>query len=78
MRYYILQDNDYHDMIQVDAVTRRTSGWSSLPGFISLDEFRTDGVFWVHSDEKFSTCEHNVLLISDEIITKQTSPELFI
>ena len=46
MRYYILQDNDYHDMIQVDSVTRDNSGWSSMPGFISLDTFRTDYVRW--------------------------------
>ena len=78
MRYYILQDNDYRDIIQVDSVTRSTSGWSSTPGFISLDTFRTDCVRWGNSHDKFSTYNHKVLLTSDEKITKQTNPEFFI
>ena len=77
MRYYILQD-DYYDMIQVDSVTRSTSGWSSIPGFISLDTFRTDCVRWGNSHDKFSTYDHKVLLTSDEKITRQTNPELFL
>ena len=78
MRYYILQDNDHHDMIQVDSITRETSGWSSMSGFISLDKFRADGVFWGSNDEKFSTHNYKVLLTSDEKITRQTNPELFL
>ena len=78
MRYYILQDNDYHDIIQVDSVTRSTSGWSSIPGFISLDTFRTDCVRWGNSQDKFSTYDYRILLTSDEKITKQSHPELFI
>ena len=78
MRYYILQDIDYHDIIQVDSVTRSTSGWSSIPGFISLDTFRTDRVRWGNSNSKFSTHNYRVLLTSDEKITKQTNPELFL
>ena len=77
MRYYILQDNDY-DIIQVDSVTRSTSGWSSIPGFISLDTFRTDCVRWGNSHDKFSTYNYKILLTSDEKITKQSHPELFI
>ncbi len=77
MRYYILQDNDYHDMIQVDSVTRSTSGWSSIPGFISLDTFR-DCVRWGNSHNEFSTYNYKVLLTSDEKITRQTNPELFL
>ena len=78
MRYYILQDNDYHDMVQVDSVTRSTSGWSSMPGFISLDTFRTDCVRWGNSHDKFSTHNYKVLLTSAEKITRQTNPEFFI
>ena len=78
MRYYILQDNDYHDIIQVDSVTRSTSGWSSIPGFISLDTFRTDYIRWGNSHDKFSTYNYRILLTSDEKITKQSHPELFI
>ena len=78
MRYYILQDNDYHDMIQVDSVTRSTSGWSSTPGFISLDTFRTDCIRWGNRHDKFSTYNYKVLLTSDEKITRQTNPELFL
>ena len=77
MRYYILQCSK-GDLIQVDSITRETSGWSSLSGFISLDKFRTDGVSWGRSDEKFSTHRYKVLLTSDEKITKYTHPELFI
>ena len=77
MRYYILQCSK-GDLIQIDSITRETSGWSSLSGFISLDKFRTDGVFWVRNDEKFSTYRYKVLLTSDEKITKQTNPELFL
>ena len=78
MRYYILQDNDYHDIIQVDSVTRSTSGWSSMPDFISLDTFRTDCVRWGNSHDKFSTYNYRILLTTDEKITKQSHPELFI
>ena len=78
MRYYILQDNDYRDIIQIDSVTRSTSGWSSMPGFISLDTFRADSVCWGNSHDKFSTHNYKVLLTSDEKITKQTNPELFL
>ena len=77
MRYYILQCSK-GDLIQIDSITRETSGWSSLSGFISLDKFRTDGVFWGRNDEKFSTYRYKVLLTSDEKITKQTNPELFL
>ena len=77
MRYYILQDNDDPDMIQVDSVTRSTSGWSSMPGFISLDTFR-DCMCWDSSHDKFSTHNYKVLLTSDEKITRQTNPELFL
>ena len=78
MRYYILQDIDYRDIIQVDSGTRSTSGWNSMPGFISLDTFRTDGLRWGNSNSKFSTYNYRVLLTSDEKITKQTNPELFL
>ena len=78
MRYYILQDDNYPDIIQVDSVTRSTSGWSSMPGFISLDTFRTDCVRWGDSHDKFSTYNYRILLTSDEKITKQTNPELFL
>ena len=78
MRYYILQDIDYHNIIQVDSVTRSNSGWSSMPGFISLDTFRPDCVRWGNSHDKFSTYNYKVLLTSDEKITKQTNPEFFI
>ena len=78
MRYYILQDNDHHDIIQVDSVTRSTSGWSSIPGFISLDTFRADYIRWGNSHDKFSTYNYRILLTSDEKITKQSHPELFI
>ena len=78
MRYYILQDIDYNDIIQVDSVTRSTSGWSSAPGFISLDTFRTDCVRWGNSNNEFSTYNYKVLLTSDEKITKQSHPEFFI
>ena len=53
MRYYILQDNDYHDII-------------------------TDCVRWGNSHDKFSTHNYKVLLTSDEKITRQTNPELFL
>ena len=78
MRYYILQDDNYPDIIQVDSVTRSTSGWSSMPGFISLDTFRTDCVRWGDSHDKFSTYNYRILLTSAEKITKQTNPEFFI
>ena len=78
MRYYILQDNDHHDIIQVDSVTRSTSGWNSTPGFISLDTFRADCVRWGNSHDKFSTHNYKILLTSDELIPPQSHPELFI
>ena len=78
MRYYILQDTDYYGMIQVDSVTRSTSGWSSIPGFTSLDTFRTDYIRWGDSHNEFSTYNYKVLLTSDEKITRQTNPELFL
>ena len=77
MRYYVLQD-DRGDLIQVDAITRKTSSWSNLNNFISLDVFVKNTSFWAIYDPIFSTYNYTVLLCSDKKITKQTNPELFI
>ena len=77
MRYYVLQD-DRGDLIQVDSITRKTSSWSNLDNFISLDVFVENTSFWAIYDPIFSTYNYTVLLCSDKKITKQTNPELFI
>ena len=77
MRYYILQSID-GALIQVDSVTRKTSSWSSAGNFISLDTFIENTSFWDINNPTFSTRNYKVLLTSDEKITKQTNPELFI
>ena len=77
MRYYILQD-DKGDLIQVDSITRKTSSWSNLDNFISLDVFIKDISFWDKNNPKFDTYGYRTLLTSDEKITKRSHPELFI
>ena len=77
MRYYILQDKK-GALIQVDSITRKTSSWSDYDTFTSLDIFVEKTCFWGNSHDKFSTHNYKVLLTSDEKITKQSHPELFI
>ena len=77
MRYYILQD-DRGDLIQVDSITRKTSSWSNLDNFTSLDVFIKNISFWDIHNPTFNTYKYTVLICSDEKITKQTNPELFI
>ena len=77
MRYYVLQD-DRGDLIQVDSITRKTSSWSNLNNFISLDVLIKDKSFWDINNPTFNTYNYTVLVYSDEKITKQTNPELFI
>ena len=77
MRYYVLQD-DRGDLIQVDSITRKTSSWSNLDIFISLDTFIENTSFWDINNPTFNTYNYTVLVYSDEKITKQTNPELFI
>ena len=77
MRYYILQDTD-GVLIQVDSVTRKTSSWSNLDNFTSLDVFVENTSFWAIHNPIFSTCDYTVLLCSNKKITKQSHPELFI
>ena len=77
MSYYILQATD-GALIQVDSVTRKTSNWSSSDNFISLDTFIENASFWDINNPTFNTYNCTVLVYSDEKITKQTNPELFI
>ena len=77
MRYYILQ-YDEGELIQVDSITRKTSNWSSSDNFISLDTFIENTSFWDINNPTFNTYNYTVLVYSDEKITKQTNPELFI
>ena len=75
MRYYILQTNK-GALIQVDSITRKTSNWSDSNTFKSLDTFIES--FWDKGNPKFDTYNYKILLTSDEKITKQSHPELFI
>ena len=77
MRYYILQDSE-GALIQVDSITRKTSSWSDSDIFTSLDIFIENISFWDKNNPKFDTYDYRILLTSDEKITKQTNPELFI
>ena len=77
MRYYILQDNE-GALIQVDSITRKTSSWSDSDIFTSLDIFIEKISFWDKTNPKFDTYDYRILLTSDEKITKQSHPELFI
>ena len=76
MRYYILQDIEC-DLIQVDSVTRKTSSWSRFDNFTSLDVF-VENTYWDINNPTFNTYKYTVLVCSNEKITKQTNPELFI
>ena len=77
MRYYILQYSK-GALIQVDSTTRKTSNWSDSDNFTSLDTFIENTSFWDINNPKFDTYNYRILLTSDEKITKQTNPELFI
>ena len=77
MRYYILQSID-GELIQVDSVTRKTSSWSSAGNFISLDTFIENTSFWSKYNPTFDTYNYTIVCCSDEKITKQSHPELFI
>ena len=77
MRYYILQDSE-GALIQVDSITRKTSSWSDSDIFTSLDIFIEKISFWDKNNPKFDTYDYRILLTSDEKITKQSHPELFI
>ena len=77
MRYYILQSSK-GALIQVDSITRKTSSWSDYDTFTSLDIFTEKIGFWDKSNPKFDTYGYRILLTSDEKITKQSHPELFI
>ena len=77
MRYYILQDSK-GALIQVDSITRKTSDWSDSDTFTSLDIFIEKTSFWDKDNPKFNTYNYRILLTSDEKITKQSHPELFI
>ena len=77
MRYYVLQDGR-GNLTQVDSVTRKTSSWSDIDNFTSLDVFVEDTSFWAINSPIFSTYDYTVLFCSDKKITKQTNPELFI
>ena len=77
MRYYILQSID-GALIQVDSVTRKTSSWSSAGNFISLDTFIENTSFWNKYNPTFDTYNYTIVCCSDEKITKQSHPELFI
>ena len=77
MRYYILQDSK-GALIQVDSITRKTSNWSNSDIFTSLDTFIENTSFWDIDNTKFDTYDYRILLTSDEKITKQSHPELFI
>ena len=77
MRYYILQESK-GALIQVDSITRKTSNWSNSDNFTSLDTFIENINFWDKGNPKFDTYNYRILLTSDEKITKQSHPELFI
>ena len=77
MRYYILQHSK-GALIQVDSITRKTSNWSDSDIFTSLDIFTEKIGFWDKDNPKFDTYDYRILLTSDEKITKQSHPELFI
>ena len=77
MRYYILQESK-GALIQVDSITRKTSSWSDSSIFTSLDTFIENTSFWRENDPTFDTYGYKILLTSDEKITKQSHPELFI
>ena len=77
MRYYILEDSK-GALIQVDSITRKTSNWSNSDIFTSLDTFIENTSFWDKDNRKFNTYRYRILLTSDEKITKQSHPELFI
>ena len=77
MRYYILQGSE-DALIQVDSITRKTSSWSDSDIFTSLDIFIEKISFWDKNNPKFDTYDYRILLTSDEKITKQSHPELFI
>ena len=77
MRYYILQNNE-GALIQVDSISRKTSSWSDSDIFTSLDIFIEKISFWDKNNPKFDTYDYRILLTSDEKITKQSHPELFI
>ena len=77
MRYYILQESK-GALIQVDSITRKTSNWSDSDNFTSLDTFIEETSFWAKSSPEFATYGYRILLTSDEKITKQSHPELFI
>ena len=77
MRYYILQESK-GALIQVDSITRKTSNWSDSDTFTSLDIFIENTCFWDKDNPKFDTYNCRILLTSDEKITKQSHPELFI
>ena len=77
MRYYILQESK-GALIQVDSITRKTSSWSDSSIFTSLDTFIENTSFWDINNPTFNTYNYTVLVYSDEKITKQTNPELFI
>ena len=77
MRYYILQESK-GALIQVDSITRKTSNWSNSDNFTSLDTFIKNTNFWDKGNPKFDTYNYRILLTSDEKITKQSHPELFI
>ena len=77
MRYYILQSID-GALIQVDSVTRKTSSWSRAGNFISLDTFIENTSFWSKYNPTFDTYNYTIICCSDEKITKQSHPELFI
>lgn len=77
MRYYILQHSK-GALIQVDSITRKTSNWSDSDNFTSLDTFIENTGFWDKGNPKFDTYNYKILLTSDEKITKQSHPELFI
>ena len=77
MRYYILQCSK-GALIQVDSITRKTSNWSDSDNFTSLDTFIENANFWDRGNPKFDAYNYRILLTSDEKITKQSHPELFI
>ena len=77
MRYYILQHID-GTLIQVDSITRKTSNWSDSDNFISLDTFIENTSFWDINNPTFNTYNYTIVCCSDEKITKQSHPELFI
>ena len=77
MRYYIIQESK-GALIHVDSITRKTSNWSDSDTLTSLDTFIENTSFWDNNNPKFDTRNYKILLTSDEKITKQSHPELFI